>query len=482
MPSHKPYDTRLLTRIERIAHIGHWQLDLKTNDLFWSDEVRRIHGLDFKDYKPDVETAIDVYLPEDRQDVEDALKNAIENKAPFIFQKRIRRPSGEIRHVISQGECELDKNGEVIFVFGTFQDITALKQQEELYELAALGSNAALWDWDIQNDTLRWSGHSARILGFKNNDDMPKTTQQFSDDLVHPDDREKLAETFANHFKIREEFSIDLRIAKHGNNYQWFAARAQAQWDEDGRATRICGSLTDISTLKETQDKLERSNNDLEQFAATAAHDLKAPLRTISGFLEILKNKYADKLDEEALEYIDFSVKGAQDLGFLIEDLLEYAGLGTEGLNIKSVNLDTLTKTTIRMMKSTIKETGATFEIDPLPTINCDEYKIKSLLNNLIENAMKYKSNAPPTIKIKVNESAGDWHFAIQDNGIGMEQKNLDDIFLMFNRLHNKQDYSGTGIGLAVCKKIVELHGGKIWAESETGKGSIFNFTIPKNL
>lgn len=347
----------LMERIERIAHIGHWRYDVKKDELFWSDEVYRIHGLTFSTYTPEVVSALDAYHPDDQQDLENAVKDAIEHTIPFEIQKRVLRPDGEIRHVIVRGEAETCEKGKVLSIFGTLQDITQL------------------------------------IL---------------------------------------------------------------------------------------TQEKLENSNKDLDIFATTAAHDLKAPLRSISGFLEILKEKYGTDLDKEANEYIDFAVTGAHDLSSLIENILQYARLGTEKTNIENVDLDMLVKTTVRLRKATIKETGAQFEIGELPTIQCDEYKIKSLFGNLIENALKYKTDAAPKIKISAEKRGQHWLFCIEDNGIGIKTENLETIFVMFNRLHNKQEFSGTGIGLAVCDKIVKLHGGEIWAESQFGKGSAFYFTIPQ--
>ena len=481
MPA-KKLEGKILESIERIANIGHWRYDLVNDSLYWSEEVYRIHGLNFDDYTPNVDVAIDAYLPEDRDYVEKALQEAIEKREPFEFEKRIRRPDGEIRYVSSRGECEIDFDGSVISIFGTFQDLTELRMREELYELAAISSGAALWDWDIKSDRLNWAGNSAEILGYTNKKDLPRTTARFFSELVHPDDHEYLKNAFTRHFKTREPFSIDIRLSRTNKNYKWFSSRAQAHWDMDNQAIRMCGSLYDIDLLKQTQGKLERSNNDLSQFATIAAHDLKAPLRAISGFLEILQNRYKDKLDEKANEYINFSVNGAAQMGELIDDLLEYARLKSDEVEFTQTELNPLIQNVIDTIIFSQSDPDIAIEVADMPPILADANKVRRVFHNLIENALKYKSEHPPKITIKAEDQEDIWQFSVQDNGIGIDPSKQDDVFLMFKRLHTKDKYSGTGIGLAICKRIVELHGGDIWVESEPNKGSIFYFSIPKRV
>ena len=160
MPTNAPLSKALIDRMERMGNIGHWRWDVNDNKVFWSEGVYHIHGLDFNDYLPNLDATLDAYLPEDRGDVEACLTHAIENQENFTFEKRIKRPDGEIRYVVSHGECEIDEDGNLVALFGIFQDITPIKKQEELYELAALGSNSALWDWDVKDDKLRWAGRS----------------------------------------------------------------------------------------------------------------------------------------------------------------------------------------------------------------------------------------------------------------------------------------------------------------------------------
>lgn len=473
--------SELVDRIERVAEAGHWRVDLENNELFWSDGVFMIHGLSPDSYKPEVISAIEAYVPEDREHVSACVERAIEEGLPYTFECRIQRPDGEIRHVISQGEAEKNKAGKVVAIFGVIKDLTHIKEQEQRFRLAALGSNSAMWDWDILNDKIYWAGRSYAVLGVKSNDDLPCQSTEFFETLVHKDDQEKLKKAFADHFGQKSEFYIELRVHRSEHEYMWVLARAQAQWNTNGQAIRISGSLTDINELKTMEQHLLRSNEDLNQFASIAAHDLQQPLRAISGFLTLLQDKYEDTFDETAQKYIAQSIKGAENMSALVTDLLEYSRLETDGLKPKKHNITEILNTTILSLQSLIEENGAMITMNEIPEIVCDGLKLQRVFYNLIENAIKYRSTDSPRINISATELPdGAWQFSVADNGVGIEEKNLEAIFLMFNRLHSRNIYKGTGVGLAICKKIIDLHNGQIHVESNTGKGSVFHFTIPR--
>ena len=247
MSKSNPIAEHLLSRMERLGKIGHWRWNVRNDALFWSPGVYYIHGLDFAEYKPTLDAALDAYLPEERDDVEHILSHAIENKQDFTFEKRIKRPNGEIRHVISQGECEVnEKTSELEAVYGVIQDITPIKQQEELYELSALGSNAAIWDWDVTNDELRWAGRSAQVMGYALNEQLPQSTDEFFKTILHEDDQEIVKDGLVNHFTKLDNFKVEIRIKRSDGTYEWFLSRAQAQFNEYGKAIRVCGSMNSI--------------------------------------------------------------------------------------------------------------------------------------------------------------------------------------------------------------------------------------------
>ena len=471
----------IVERMERIGGIGHWRWSLEDDHLFWSKGVYDIHGLDEKNYTPNVETALEAYVPEDRIIVESALAYAVKNKETYKIEARIKRPDGEIRHVITQGECETGSNGDLIAVFGVIQDLTAVKQQEELYQLSALGSNSALWDWDIEEDSLRWAGRSAQVLGYALNENLPKSTLEFFDQLLHDDDRAVIKQAFINHFTKLDSFNIEIRVKGQDGAYEWFISRAQAQFNDHGKAIRVCGSMTSIQALKETQEKLENSNSDLENFACMAAHEIKSPIRSIASYLELMRLSQKE-LPETFQDYMNKSIAIANETSYMVDELLEYASLQDAKLNLSQMSTEKVTKLIIRSMKKETEETGATFSFGNLPMIICDEIKIKTVITNLIQNALKYRSEAAPQIHIDITENDYFWQYSVKDNGRGMSQKDIDKAFTMFERSDNIGAVKGTGIGLAICERIIDLHHGEIWIESEINKGSIFHFTISKML
>ncbi len=232
--------------------------------------------------------------------------------------------------------------------------------------------------------------------------------------------------------------------------------------------------------MNQTLTKLEKSNKELEQFAYITSHDLREPLRMITSFLQLLQRRYSDKLDEDANEFIEFAVEGAKRLDNMTNDLLLYSRLNSKKRNITLTNLEEALEIALLNLKVPIEETKAKITYDPLPTVEADEKLNVQLFQNLIGNAIKYRGSEPPAIHISAKKEKNRYLFSVSDNGIGMDSKHLTKIFTIFQRLHTHEEYEGTGIGLAISKKIVEDQGGKIWAESQPGNGTTFYFTIPK--
>ncbi|MEW6586721.1 MAG: ATP-binding protein [Nitrospirota bacterium] len=230
--------------------------------------------------------------------------------------------------------------------------------------------------------------------------------------------------------------------------------------------------------LKHLTEELKRSNTDLEQFAYVASHDLQEPLHVIKGFLGLLGKRYKDRLDEKALEFIGLSVEGAERMQELIRDLFDYSRVGNRCKAFKPTDCSAVVRDALSNLKVAIVESGAEVTVSSLPVIVGDAAQLTSLFQNLIGNAIKFRGAEPPRIHISSERKADGWMFTVRDNGIGIDPKFSDRIFDVFQRLHTRDEYPGTGIGLAVCKKIVERHGGRIWVESEPEKGATFYFTI----
>jgi light-regulated signal transduction histidine kinase (bacteriophytochrome) len=224
---------------------------------------------------------------------------------------------------------------------------------------------------------------------------------------------------------------------------------------------------------------LTRSNEDLEQFAYVASHDLQEPLRAVAGYCRLLEMDYAGQLSDEAREYIDNAVEGTSRMQALIVDLLQYSRVGRRGQPFSAVSLNAVLDEVRSQLSTVVSETGAVIDCLELPTVQGDRIQLVQLMQNLIGNGIKYCRAAVPRIEVSASRGDGEWLVAVRDNGIGIPRKFRERIFKIFQRLHTRDEYAGTGIGLAICKRIVERHGGRIWVESEAGQGSTFCFTLP---
>lgn len=232
--------------------------------------------------------------------------------------------------------------------------------------------------------------------------------------------------------------------------------------------------------LAERMKDLARSNSELQQFAYVASHDLQEPLRMVASFTQLLGRRYKEKLDDDARDFINYAVDGATRMQTLITDLLSYSRVGTQGKPLESTRCDeVLDRVLNNSLRLAIKESGVTITRDRLPTVLADPLQLGQLFQNLIANAIKFRGKGSPSVHVSAERRGGDWEIAVRDNGIGISQEHADRIFVIFQRLHTKTEYPGTGIGLAICKKIAERHGGRIWVEPTPGGGSTFRFTIP---
>ncbi|HEV8713941.1 MAG TPA: ATP-binding protein [Candidatus Binatia bacterium] len=230
--------------------------------------------------------------------------------------------------------------------------------------------------------------------------------------------------------------------------------------------------------LQESQLEFARSNADLQQFAYIASHDLQEPLRMVTTYIQLLAQRSQDQLDAQAQEFIGYAVEGAQRMKALIDDLLAYSRVGRQGKPLTPTDSATILHQTLQSLQVQIAESGATVTSDPLPTVRADQTQLGMLWQNLLGNAVKFHGQEPPQIHISARRQGAEWIFSVRDNGIGLEPQHAERIFQIFQRLHTRTEYPGTGIGLAICKKIVERHGGRIWVESAPGQGATFLFTL----
>jgi len=350
------------------------------------------------------------------------------------------------------------------------------KRLNKAQEMAHLGS----WELDLGSNRLSWSDEVYRIFGLKPQE-FAATYEAFLA-AVHPDDRAAVDEAYSGSLRDgRDSYAIEHRVLRRGTReVRIVQERCAHIRGAAGAVIRSVGMVQDITDLKKAEEELRRSNENLEQFAYVASHDLQEPLRMMASYSELLERRYKDKLDADADEFIAYIVDGAKRLQKLINDLLAYSRIGRADKAMYGLDCNAVLSRVLAGMNHAITGSGAVVTSDPLPAaLTGNESLFTQLFQNLIGNAIKFHGDEPPRVHIAAVRKDGDWLFSVKDNGIGIDPRYKDRIFIIFQRLHGRGDYPGTGIGLSICKRIVETHGGRIWPESEPGKGSTFYFTIP---
>jgi PAS domain S-box-containing protein len=359
-----------------------------------------------------------------------------------------------------------------------------LRESEE--EFRAFFENAAVGAVQIDRDGhfVRVNDRYCQITGYTRAELQGRGPQE----LVHPDDREedqrRIAQFMAGELPV---YDFEKRYVRKDGRVVWAHLTSALIRSPDGKALRTAAIVEDITErkgaeeeLKNTAAELARSNRDLAQFAAAASHDLQEPLRTIQGHLGIVERRLSDKLDEGTRRSMEFAVEGAARMEALIRDLLAYSRAGQAGKEFVEVDMEALLSEVVEGLRASIEAAGASVLHEPLPKIKAQATQMSQLIQNLLGNAIKYRSkDNKPEIHVGARREGGAWTFQVRDNGIGIRPQDAERIFLIFHRLHTRQEYPGTGIGLAICKKIVENQGGRIWVESKPGEGSAFFFTIP---
>jgi PAS domain S-box-containing protein len=300
---------------------------------------------------------------------------------------------------------------------------------------------------------------------------------------VHPDDRPAAGRTLLEANANRRPFRLDYRLRRRDGEWRWAIDTAAPRFAPDGTFLGFIGSVIDITDRKNMEDALRRANHDLEQFAYSASHDLQEPLRSVSIYSELFERRYGGVLDGPGRELLHHMRNGAARMQTLIQDLLAYSQVteaGTAGPEL--VNAGAALETALLNLAETVAANDAKVISEQLPDVPVESLHLQQLFQNLVGNAIKYRnSERPPVVHVAAEMHDGQWLFSVRDNGIGIEAQHKDRIFGLFKRLHTGKQYSGTGLGLAICQRIVERYHGRIWVESEPGKGSTFFFTLPSH-
>jgi PAS domain S-box-containing protein len=409
--------------------------------------------------------------------------------AASVVEGRYRRKDGTEVPIEARRRALQTEAGWIIV--GTATDITARKQAEEAlraseesfrrsFELA--GSGVAQIGLDRR--FLRVNRRLCQILGYPEAELLLLTGKQIS----HPDDIEVIDQQRPRLYAGEiDALRLEKRYLRKDGSPVWVALTMTVERTPAGKPQYEIAIYDDIDSRKQAEaalqtahDELARSNSELEQFAYVASHDLQEPLRMVASYTQLLGKRYGDRLEGDAKEFMAYIVDGAGRMKQLIEDLLAYSRVGTRGKDFKPVKLDTVVARARANLRGALEDSGGEITSDPLPEVLGDESQLVQLMQNLAGNALKFRGEAKPAVHVSFSEKENEYAIAVTDNGIGIDPQYFERIFMVFQRLHDKGQYPGTGIGLAICKKVVDRHGGHLWVESSLGKGSRFIFTLPK--
>jgi PAS domain S-box-containing protein len=424
----------------------------------------------------------------------ECFNKALIDGTPYDITVQVVTAKGNEKWIRSIGLPEME-GGKVVRIYGSFQDVTEMKlAQEEIiksnerFTKVSEATNDAIWDFDVMSNHLWWGKGFSTLFGYD-----PETFKPSLDKLVmliHPDDRERVGQRIQEYMTDGKSVNWyeEYKFMKSDGEYAFVFDRAIFLRDANGQVIRVVGAMTDITyrkiyeeSLLELNKQLEISNAELEQFAYVASHDLQEPLRMVSSFLNLLEKKYGDVFDDKARQYIHFARDGAIRMRQIILDLLEFSRVGKHNDKLKNVDLNEVIKDVFSLHRKLIEEQSAHVHVSEMPVINTFRSPILQVFQNLVGNALKY-ANKDEQVQISISsrEMGDQWEFSVEDNGIGIDPKHHERIFVIFQRLHKRDEYTGTGMGLAIVKKILDDLGGQIWVESNLGQGSKFTFTIPK--
>ena len=368
-----------------------------------------------------------------------------------------------------------------------------LKAAKDRYKMVAQATSDAIYEWDIKENVNHWGEGFETLFGHKWQ--AGKLPVESWRENLHPDEKEDLLAAANEAFEKKQtSLSRVIRFRCADGSYKTVFDKQVILYNDQNEPVKIVGAMQDITDRKQKETaikllneqlqqratELSVSNHELERFAYVASHDLQEPLRMVSSFLQLLQRKYKGQLDDSADQYIEFAVDGAERMKKLILDLLEYSRVGTNKDRFTETDAGEAIQTVLKNLTKAIAESGTIVTVSPMPVIRANKMQIVQLFQNLISNALKYNTSSAPQIEAGYEDLGDYWKFFVKDNGIGIEEKFFDKVFIIFQRLHNKSRFSGTGIGLAICKKIVEKHNGTIWIDSAPGIGSTFYFTIKK--
>jgi len=475
------------------SNVGTWEWNITTGETIFNERLANIIGYTLAEISPTNFSTFEKFThPDDVLQSRELLHKHFRKEILYYkCELRMKHRNGHWVWLLETGAVhKWDEFGKPVLMSGTHQDITErklaeekIKESEERFRLMADTAPVLIWmsgaDSMCNYFNKSWINFTGRTLAEEIGEGWMKN--------LHPNDFTNCIEIYNNAIKVQQEFKMEFRLMCANGEYGWLLNHAVPRFENDGTFLGYIGSCVDITISKKLQITLEKytkdleiSNTELENFAFVASHDLKEPLRMVNSYLRLLEIKLGNQLDEKTSKYIHYASDGANRMKILIDNLLQYSSVSSNKDPFIQLDLNEELNYIQLILKDTIENNNAGLYIHPMPKINANKTLINELFVNILNNALKYRDEKDPIIEVGYKDELDSYVFYIKDNGIGIKEEDFSKIFILFSRLHNKNNYSGTGIGLAQCKKIVEIHKGKIWLESEVGVGSTFYFSIPK--
>jgi PAS domain S-box-containing protein len=478
-------EERLTFALEAGGGVGTWDWDIPNHRVYSDAQFAKLFSIDPERASagaPIFEFVASIH-PDDRERVQASLQSAAVAGANFSSEFRVVQPDQTVRWVYSRGRCHLNEQGQPARFPGVVFDITdrklaeeGLRDTENQFLTLAESIPQMAWMADAEGNIFwynrRWYDYTGATL----EEMLGWGWQKVHDPSVLP----RVLEAWRKSLETGEAFEMVFPLKGADGVFRSFLTRVEPVRDARGHVVRWFGTNTDITGQKKIEQDLRQANADLQQFAFAAAHDLQEPLRMVTTYTQLLSRHLASALDHDSRQYMDQVIGSSQRMSLLLKDLLAYTEASRSPDEARSpVDLESVLSKTLANLQTLILETGAELEADPLPSISGNEAHFLQLFQNLIGNALKYRGEAAPRVRISVDRQGSEWKFSFRDNGLGILPEYHDLVFGVFKRLHGKE-IPGTGIGLAICQRVVERHGGRIWVESEgKGRGSSFCFTLP---
>lgn len=481
-----------LQTAQRIGNLGSWEFDLQTQAITWSDQVYRIFGRDPASGPPSLEALTQQIHPDDVDHYQHTVDQAITVGKPYDREVRIFLADGELRTIQAKGERVVGSDGQPAYLMGTVQDISDRKQAEAQLQslslrlrLALESANIGIWERIMSSDEVIWDQCLVDLYGFGNLDHS--ATYQEWRDRVYADDIQRVE---AGHQALLDNdtpYDLDFRVWRGDGTLGWIRSSALVRRNAQGQPLSVIGINYDITDRKlaeqqilQTTAQLETSNRELEAFAYSVSHDLRAPLRAIDGFSRALVEDYGDQFDEEGRDYFDRIRHNVGRMGQLIDDLLRLSRVSRSTMVYTPVDLSALVQAQINELHTAEVDRVVTTVIIPDLVVSADPTLMQVALANLVQNAWKFTAHhTAATLEFGVEIQGGEPVYYLRDDGAGFDMAYANKLFGVFQRLHNTDEFPGTGIGLATVQRAIHRHGGRVWAKAMVERGATFYFTLP---